>query len=135
VAVAKKKSTRKAKPRGWNFATFGTRKFIVPIISAVGQAAVKALEINPGYAFRITKVESYCLNRVAAVTGDVKIGAVSVLQAAAVFTPATRVNAPLVGGAAKFRGGKATDSINVHYTTDGTGALTNGFLVITLEPT
>jgi hypothetical protein len=132
---AAKKATKKPKPRGYNFAAMGTRKFIVPIITAVAQAAVKALEIKVGFNFKITKVETYCLNRVAALTGDVKIGAVSVLAAAAVFTPATLVNAPLVGGAAKFRGGKATDSINVHYTTDGTGVGTNAFIEVTVEPT
>lgn len=133
AGAAKKRAA--SKPRGYNFAGMGLKKIVVPIITAVGQAAVKALGITPGFPFRIVSVETYCLNKAGVVTGDVRIGAVSALAAAAAFAAGVPTNAPLVGGAAKFRGGKKTDVINVHYTTDGAGVLTNGFITVTIEAT
>lgn len=133
MAVAKKRKA--AKPRGYNFAAMGLKKIVVPIITAVGQADVKAFGMVVGFAFRIVRVDTYCLLKAGVVTAQVKIGAVSALAANAVITSAAPVNAPLVGGAAKFRGGKATDAINVHYTTDGAGVLTNGFVIVTIEAT
>jgi hypothetical protein len=133
--VAKKKAKSAPKPRGYNFAGMGLKKIVVPIITAVGQAAVKAYSFTPGFAFRIVSVESYCLNKAGVVTGDVKIGAVSAVAAAVAFAAAAITPAPLVGGAAKFRGGKKTDVVNVHYTSDGAGVLTNGFITVTIEAT
>lgn len=136
MAVAKKKSTtRRSKPRGYNFAAMGTKKIVVGIISAVGQADVKAFGMPVGFPFKITKVETYARAVAPVITAQVKIGAVSVLAANAAFAAGAVTNAPLVGGAAKFRGGKATDSINVHFTSDGAGAVTNGHVIVTVEPT
>jgi hypothetical protein len=136
MATAKTKSTtRKSRPRGYNFAAMGTNKIVVGIISAVGQADVKAFSMPVGFPFKITKVETYARAVAAVITAQVKIGANSVLAANAAFVAGATTNAPLVGGAAKNRGGKATDSINVHFTTDGAGAVTNGHVIVTVEPT
>ena len=134
MATAKKTAKRAPKPRGYNFAAAGQKKFIVPIISAVGQAGVKILEFVIGYSFKVTKVETYCLNRVATITADVKVKGTSVLQAAAAFAPAATTNAPLTANQ-KLRGAGPKDTFGVFYTSDGTGALTNGFVIVTVEPT
>ena len=133
--MADKTKGKTPAPRGYNFAGMGLKKMVVPIITAINQAGVKAYSFTPGFAFRIVSVETYCLNKAGTVTGDVKIGAVSVLAAVAAFAAAAITPCPLVGGAAKFRGGKKTDVVNVHYTTDGAGVLTNGFITITIEAT
>lgn len=135
ATATKKSTTRKSKPRGYNFAAMGLKKIVVAIVSAVGQADVKAFGMVVGFPFRIVRVDTYCLNKAGVVTAQVKIGAVSALAANAAFAAGVPTNAPLVGGAAKFRGGKATDALNVHYTTDGAGVLTNGHVVVTIEPT
>ena len=133
MATAKKATKKAPKPRGYNFAAMGRKRIIVPIISAVGQAGVKALGFVVGFPFKVTKVETYCLNKAGVVTGDVKIGATSVVQAAAAFAAAATTNAPLVASL-RQRYGKSTDALNFHYTTDGAGVLTNGFIIVTVEP-
>ncbi len=126
-------TTKKAaEERGINFAA-GAREFVsIPFVTAVSQADVKAFSFRPGYAFKIKSVQTYCLTKTGTVTTQVKIGTVAVSAAASAFTAATRVDTSL--NAAAGKGGGKLGDINVHYTTDGTGALVNGFVVIGIEP-
>jgi len=110
-------------------AEVAVKMLVVAIPTAVSQSDVVAYSHTPGFDFEILSVKSYCRVKAGTVTGQVKVGTGSVLQAAAVFTTATEVNAPLVASRAGRRGTR-TQAINVHFTTDGTGALTNGFLTI-----
>ena len=109
------------------------KHLVVPIITAVGQAGVKCLAITPGYAFQIVSVKTYCLNKAGTVTADVKKGATSVLNAAAAFAAGVETAVALAADYTKTKG-TAADTINIHYTTDGAGALTNGFVVVTIRP-
>lgn len=105
----------------------------VGITSAVSQTDAKVDFIVPGVPFEITGVDTYCLTKTGAVTADVKIQTTSALATAAAFTAAARVPAALSTTLANIRGG-STDAINIHYTTDGTGALTHGRVRVTWRP-
>jgi hypothetical protein len=123
MAVTDRKVHREAK--------VALKHLVVPLITAVSQTAVKAFSFRPGYGFKVEGVQTYCLNRAGTVTADVRIGTQSVLASAAAFAAGNRVDAALAAGAPT---GSATAELNVHYTTDGTGALTNGFVVVTIRP-
>lgn len=105
---------------------------VVPIITAVSQSDVIAQKMRVPYDFEIVGVEGYCRTEAGAVTGDVKIGTTSVLSAAIAFATGSRVAGALSATVANLRGLAGSD-INVHYTSDGTGALTNGFITIHLR--
>lgn len=109
------------------------QRLVIPLVTAVSQADVVAFSYVVGSGFKITKVKTYVRTKAGTVTADVKIGSTSVLSAAAAFTDATEVTAGLKAELSRF--GKPTDAINVHFTTDGTGALTNGFVVVELSLT
>jgi len=105
------------------------KELAIQLITATGQTAVKALGFTPGHAFQIVKVKTWCSAVTATATADVKIGGTSALNAAATFTANTENAATLSGTLANVQG-SSTDQITVTYTTDGTGALTNGRVVV-----
>jgi len=109
------------------------KHLVFNLITAVGQADVKAFSFRPGYSFEIVDVQAHCLNEAGVVSADVKIGAVSALNAAIAFAAATRVDGVLAAAQASRRGSR-TDELNIHYTTDGAGALTNGTVTVTIRP-
>lgn len=111
----------------------GTKVLVIPIITAVSQSDVIAYAHQPGHPFEIVSVEGYCRTEAGAVSADVKIGTVTALNAVHAFVTATRALAVLATALASRRG-SATDVINVHYTSDGTGALTNGFITVRYRP-
>jgi len=108
-------------------------RLVVPIITALTQSDVLALAFVPGHSFEIVDVQCYTRTEAGVVTADVKIQTVSVLNAALAFATATRVQGVLAAALAARRG-SATDAINVHFTTDGSGVLTNGFVVVSYRP-
>jgi hypothetical protein len=123
MAVTDRKVHREAK--------VAVKHIVVPLTTATNQSNVKAFSFRPGYGFKIEGVQTYCLAKAGTVTADVRIGTTSVLASAASFTAATRADATLATNAPK---GTPTSDINVHYTTDASGALTNGFVVVTIRP-
>jgi hypothetical protein len=65
------------------------------------------------------------------VSGNAKIG--SRTSAPLVFTAATEVAGVLSTTKADVRG-SATEVLTIEYTTDGSGVLTNGFVIVELRP-
>lgn len=111
----------------------GLIPFVVSIVTAVSQADVIAEKIKPGFDFEIVRVENWARTEAGAVSCDVKIGATSALSAALAFATATRGEATLSATQANRRGDQDAE-INVHYTSDGTGALTNGHVTVWIRP-
>jgi hypothetical protein len=122
-------TTRKVR----NTDALGHKILVVPLITAISQADVLAYKFIPGHAFEIVGVEGWARTEAGVVTADVKIEAVTSLAAVIAFATATRVVATLAATLAARRG-SASNAINVHFTTDGTGALTNGFVTVRYRP-
>lgn len=106
------------------------KHLIVPIVTAVSLTDANVFRFTPGYGFRVEGVSTFCRTKAGAVTADVLVGATVVANDAA-FTANAEVAATLTEAARK---GKASDEVLVRITTDGTGALTNGVVVVTLRP-
>lgn len=111
----------------------GHKIIVVPIITAVSQSDVRVYSFVPGHPFEIVGVEGYARTEAGVVSGDVKIQTVTSLAAVIAFATATRVVASLAAALAARRGSK-TDAINVHFTSDGTGVLTNGTVTVRYRP-
>ena len=125
--------TTAKKTRGRITPLAGRQVIPVRLVTAVAQEDVKAFSYKPGFAFKVVAVQGYCRDTVVEVTADVKIGEVSQLSAAFSFDAATRADATLNNAVAR-KGGSKTAELNVHYTSDADGALTDGFVIVTIEP-
>lgn len=109
-------------------ATFPRKHLTVALITAISQTGVVAFKHTPGHRFQIVSVKTYCLTKAGTVTGNLKVGGRT--SAALTFTSATE-NTPSLSAVKANNRGTATEAITVEYTTDGSGVLTNGFVVIT----
>lgn len=107
----------------------------IPIRLAIGTTAVsqtgKAVDgVTPGYAFQVARVEVDALTVTATISIDVQIGTTSVLSA-----PITPVAAtPTAGVLGTSVLGGAASVLSALYTSNGTGALTNGYVTVWLKP-
>ncbi len=109
-------------------AQFAKKVLPIALVTAISQTGVVAFKFTPGYKFQIRSIKTYNLLKAGTVTGNVKI---STRTAAAItFTSATENTASLSATKANLRG-SATDAITIEYTTDGSGVLTNGYVIIT----
>ena len=106
-------------------------RLVVPVVTAISQTAISVLTVRLGHSFEIVSIQTYCRAKAGSVSGDVLIGAVAV--ATITFTAATRTDMVLAAALADRRGG-AADDIVVRYTSDGTGVLTNGVVVVSYRP-
>lgn len=97
---------------------------------AISQADVLQDAFQPGYAFEIVGVEHFTDNIAATASYLVKIGTTNAISAATP-TADTRGDATLVAGAVL---GSATDVINLHATTDGSGTFTDLRVRVTIRP-
>lgn len=107
-----------------------TKVLTVPIITAINQAAVKAMSFTPGHRFEVVSVKVWSTAITATITADVKIGATSVLTGAVTPVAGTEVSGALVASRTARRG-SASDALNIEYTTNGTGAGTNLRVTVT----
>lgn len=112
-------------------AAVASDKAVVAIITAISQTGVVAFKYTPGYAFQITRIRTYNLAKAGAVSGNAKVGTRT--AAALTFTAATEVAHTLSTTLANIQG-SASEAITIEYTTDGSGALTNGFVIIEFRP-
>jgi hypothetical protein len=101
--------------------------------TAISQTGKATDSVVPGYAFEIVRVEAFALTVTATISVDVQIGAVSAL--ASVITPvaATATVGTLSATLANKRGA-ATEAINLLYTSNGSGAATNGIVSVWIRP-
>lgn len=112
-------------------AVIASDKMAVALIVATGQSGVVSFKYTPGYAFQITRARTYCLTKAGAVAGNLKVGTRTAV--ALTITAATEVAHTLSTTLANVQG-SASEAITVEYTTDGSGALTNGFVIIEFRP-
>jgi hypothetical protein len=105
----------------------------IPIITALTQADVIAFKFVPGHSFEIVGVQAYARTVAGAVTLRAKISGVTAMLADITPTTGNIVAGTLAAALAARRGSK-TDSIDANFTTDGSGVLTNGFLIIQYRP-
>ncbi len=110
------------------------RKTIMLAVQAVGNSETDTLfdSFKPGYRFKILAIEHYAEGVTAAADYNIKIGTVSALAAVEVPTAATREDAVLNATAANLNG-SATDVINLHSTTDGSGDFTGLKVKVTIR--
>lgn len=110
----------------------GTERFMATLVTAISQAGVVSHSYTPGYDYQLTRVRSYCLLKAGTVTFVIKVGARTAV-ATGVFTSATEVGATLSTTLANVQG-SSTEAITITYTTDGSGVLTNGSLLLEFRP-
>lgn len=90
----------------------------------ISQSDVLMDSFLPGFPFEIVAVQHFADAITAAATYMVKVVAVDALAAETAPTAVTRGDATLHATVANRRGG-ATDPINLHMTSDGTGVMTD----------
>lgn len=113
-------------------ANFAISRLVVPVVTAISQTSVVAFTYTPGFAFQIVRVRSYNKAKAGAVAGVLKVSTRSAV-AAVTFTTATEVAQTLSTTLANVQG-SATDAITLEYTSDGSGVLTNGGIVVEIRP-
>lgn len=108
-------------------AQVGRKVLPVSIITAVSLTGAVVFSYQPEKAYQITRVRSFCRTKAGAASAVVKVGSGS--AASVTFTAATEVAQTVSSTLATARG-SASEPITIELTTDGTGALTNGFVTI-----
>lgn len=101
--------------------------------TATSQTAKVADGVTIPFAFRVTRVEADALTVTAGITVDVQIGSTSVLSAAITPVAATPTAGTLSATLASVKGA-ANSVLSLKYTSDGTGAATNGFVTVWIRP-
>lgn len=113
-------------------ANFPRLPYVNEIVTAISLTGAVVSSILVGYKFEIVRVRSFCRTKAGAVSYVVKAGARTAVSAG-VFTAATDVAATLSTTKANLRG-TASEAVTIELTTDGTGALTNGKVLIWIKP-
>lgn len=101
--------------------------------TATGQTAKVPDSVTPGYAFEVVKVEANALTVTATISYDVLIGSTSCLASAVTPVAATPTLATLSTTLAS-RQGSSTAIIKGAYTSNGSGATTNGIISVWIRP-
>lgn len=111
-------------------AGFAKRELVVPIITAISQTGKPCYSFIIGHAGQIVKVSTFNSAKAGAVSGTLKVG--GRVAAPLVFTAATEVAGVLSATDANILF-SATDAITIEYTSDGSGALTNGVVTVQIR--
>lgn len=115
----------------------GYAREVIPVAipTAVSQSNANAIVFRPGYRFTVEKVESFARTVTATVTFDVLVGT-NVIVDDVVPVANTRTEHAFAAAFATTaaRRGAATDDVTVRFTTNGTGALVNGVVVLYIRP-
>lgn len=111
----------------------------VPITTAVSQTDKEVFSFKPGFAGIIEDVQAFSLTKAGTVTLKVRTGGANFAAGrdaiTALTAPASGATATGVLGSIANRRFTASESIRVGYTSDGTGALTGAYLVVSYRPT
>ena len=126
MAVSDKKMLNTGK------ATWKPIRFVLPATST-GQTDLEVDSCIPGFNFEIVRVTARATAVTATQTVNVKIGTVSALASQLAVVAEVDTAATLSTTKANRRG-SATDEINVEYTTNGTGVITNGRVTVWVRP-
>lgn len=101
--------------------------------TATGQTSKQTDGVVPGYAFQIMRVEVNALTVTATISVDVLIASTSCLSSAITPVAATPTAGTLSTTLSNVRG-TASEAINLQYTSNGTGAATNGYVSVWIRP-
>lgn len=101
------------------------------VVTAISLTDAVIYSFTPGYRFQIERIRSFCRTKAGTVTAVVKVGTRT--AASITFTAATEVAQALSSTLADLQG-SASEAITIELTTDGSGALTNGAIVISIRP-
>lgn len=112
-------------------AQFATERVVVPVISAINLAGAVVFSYLPAYKYELVRVRTFCRAKTNALSGNVKVGVRTACPL--VFTAATEVAGVLSATAANLKG-SASEAITIEITSDGTGALLNGTVVLEIRP-
>jgi hypothetical protein len=101
--------------------------------TAISQTAKVPDSCIPGFNFEVVKVEANALTVTATITVDCLIGSTSCLTGAITPVAATPTAGTLTT-AVTTRRGLSTDTLKAAYTSNGSGAMTNGVLRVWIRP-
>lgn len=99
----------------------------ISITTALSLTSAVVYSQTPGYRYQLKRVRSFCRTKAGTVTAVVKVGGRT--AATITFTAATEVAQTLSTTLANLRG-SATEAITIELTTDGSGVLTNAFIIL-----
>ena len=105
----------------------------VPFTSATGQTDKVVRRIKPGYRFEVVEVQVDVDTVTATISANAKIGSTSVLASAITPVAATPTNGTMATSRSARRG-SATSVLSLMYTSNGSGAVTNGAFLVTIRP-
>ena len=108
---------------------------LVPLVSAVSVTDGNIAVIRPGFDFAVEKVEVFARTYTATLTVDVLVGSNVIVNDQAP-TANTRVEATWNTGFTSLPSRKGTSSqdLTVRYTSNGTGAVVNGYVLVWIRP-
>lgn len=121
---------KKLDPKG-----FGAQKLVLLTLgtTAISQTAKVPDATIPGFDFEIVRVEANALTVTATIAVDVLIGSTSALASAITPVAATPTAGTLSTTIANRRG-LSTDTLKAAYTSNGSGAATNGVIRVWIRP-
>ena len=106
--------------------------FVIPATS-VGQTDLEVDSCVPGFAFEIERISVMATAVTATASVNVKIGTTSALSSVITPVAGTDTAGTLSSTLASIRGSDS-DAINVEYTTNGSGVITNGRVRVWIRP-
>jgi len=109
----------------------GGEKLDIALNPATGLSGVAEWQYTPGFQFQITRCKAWC--RVKTGTVTVTLVVQGRTAASLTFTGGSENNATLSTTLANIRGSK-TEAIQLIVTTDGTGNLAGGHVVLEFRP-
>lgn len=112
-------------------AAFAQQRLVAPLVTAVSLTGAVMFSFLPGYRFQVTRILSFCRVKAGVVTAVVKVGTRT--AASVTFTTATEAAQTLSTTLANLRG-TAAEAITIELTSDASGVLTNGHIVLEIRP-
>jgi hypothetical protein len=104
----------------------------IALVTAVSQTGVVSFKYTPGFRFRVVRVVAYCRVKAGAAAGVLKVGTRTAVTTVG-FTTATE-NLQTLSTTIADLVGSAAEALSLEYTTDGSGVLTNGFVIVEIRP-
>jgi hypothetical protein len=114
------------------------KEYLIALVTATSQTDAIAFEFTPGFAGEIVQVKSWNRSKAGTVTVNIRTGGAAWANGRAAITAlaptsAAEDTAVLSTTVANLRF-TAAEKVRVAFTTDGTGALTNGHILLVVRP-
>jgi hypothetical protein len=102
--------------------------------TAISQTGKRTQGTTIRYPFQVVAVEAYALTVTATISVDVQIGSTSVLSAAITPVADTPTAGVLSATVANTQSTSASSVLSLKYTSNGSGAATNGVVTVWIRP-